>query len=67
MARQLGKTVVIKAGPYIVSLDRKTTVYGLEAGKIASFFFKNKYKLSIATHFRISLACREFELISSLQ
>ena len=33
--RQLGKTVVVKAGAYIVSMDRKTTVYGLEAGKIA--------------------------------
>ena len=35
--RQLGKTAVIKAGAYIVSMDRKTTVYGLEAGKIACF------------------------------
>ena len=35
--RQLGKTVVIKAGAYIVSMDRKTTIYGLEAGKIAFF------------------------------
>ena len=35
--RQLGKTAVIKAGAYIVSMDRKTTVYGLEAGKIGHF------------------------------
>ena len=35
--RQLGKTVVIKAGAYIVSMDRKTTVYRLEAGKIVFF------------------------------
>ena len=37
--RQLGKTAVVKAGAYmyIVSMDRKTTVYGLEAGKIAFF------------------------------
>ena len=35
--RQLGKTAVMKAGAYIVSMDRKTTVYGLEAGKIAFF------------------------------
>ena len=35
--RQLGKTAVIKVGAYIVSMDRKTTVYGLEAGKIAFF------------------------------
>ena len=37
--RQLGKTAVIKAGAYIVSRDRKTTVYTVEAGKIA--FFEN--------------------------
>ena len=35
--RQLGKTAVIKAGAYIVSMGRKTTVYGLEAGKIGFF------------------------------
>ena len=35
--RQLGKTAVVKAGAYIVSMDRKTTVYELEAGKIAFF------------------------------
>ena len=35
--RQLGKTVVMKAGAYIVSMDRKTTVYGLEAGKMVFF------------------------------
>ena len=35
--RQLGKTVVIKAGAYAVPVDRKTTVYRLEAGKIAFF------------------------------
>ena len=35
--RQLGKTAVVKAGAYIVSMDRKTTVYGLEAGKILIF------------------------------
>ena len=35
--RQLGKTAVIKVGAYNVSMDRKTTVYGLEAGKIAFF------------------------------
>ena len=36
--RQLGKTAVVKAGAYIVSMDRKTTVYGLKAGKITFFF-----------------------------
>ena len=50
--RQLGKTAVVKAEAYIVSMDRKTTVYGLEAGKTA--FFKNAHKLSIATRSRIS-------------
>ena len=35
--RQLGKTAVVKAGAYIVSMNRKTTVYGLEAGKILIF------------------------------
>ena len=35
--RQLGKTAVVKAGAYIVSIDRKTIVYELEAGKIAFF------------------------------
>ena len=29
--RQLEKTAVVKAGPYIVSIGRKTTVYRLEA------------------------------------
>ena len=53
--RQLGKTAVVKAEAYIVSMDRKTTVYGLEAGKTA--FFENAYKLSIATRSRISRGC----------
>ena len=35
--RQLGKIAVVKAGAYIVSIDRKTTVYRLEAGEIVSF------------------------------
>ena len=56
LGSRLRKTVVIKAGAYIVSMDRKTAIYGLEAGKI-TFFFKNVYKLSIATRSRISLAC----------
>ena len=54
--RQLGKTAVVKAEAYIVSMDRKTTVYGLEAGKTA-FFFENAYKPSIATRSRISRGC----------
>ena len=36
-AKTVGKTVVIKAGAYIVSMDIKMTVYRLEAGKIAFF------------------------------
>ena len=36
--RQLEKTAVVKAGAYIVSIDRKTTVYRLEAGEVAFFF-----------------------------
>ena len=36
--RQLGKTVVVKVGAYIVSIDRKTTVNRLEAGEIVLFF-----------------------------
>ena len=35
--RQLGKTAVVKAEAYIVSMGRKTAVYGLEAGKIVFF------------------------------
>ena len=35
--RQLGKTAVVKAGTYIVFIDRKTTVYRLEADEIAIF------------------------------
>ena len=53
--RQLGKTAVIKAGAYIVSIDRKTTVYGLEAGKIA--FFEKRVQAVHSNTFRISLVC----------
>ena len=62
--RRLGKTAVVKAGAYIVSIDRKTTVYGLEAYE--SRFLKNTCQLSIATRSRIWLTTCEFELISSL-
>ena len=40
--RQLGKTAVVKAEAYIVSIDRKTTIYRLEAGEI--LFFRNVYR-----------------------
>ena len=33
--RQLEKTAVVKAGAYIVCIDRKTTVYKLKACEIA--------------------------------
>ena len=39
--RQLGRTAVVKAVAYIVSIDRKTTVYRLEACEIG--FFGNAY------------------------
>ena len=35
--RQLKETAVMKAGTYIASIDRKTTVNRLEAGEIALF------------------------------
>ena len=41
LGSRLGKTAVKKAGAYVVSMDRKTTIYELEAGKIA-FFFKTR-------------------------
>ena len=53
--RPVQKDIGYKSGAYIVSMDKKTTVYGLEAGK--SCFFENVYQLSIAMCFRISLAC----------
>ena len=53
--RQLGKTAVVKAEAYIVSMDEKTTVYGPKTGK--TVFFENASKLSIATCSRISRAC----------
>ena len=50
--RQLGKTAVVKVEAYIVSMDRKTTIY---LKLVKSHFLKNVYKLSIATHSRINL------------
>ena len=49
---QLGKTALVKTGAYIVSRDRNTTVYRLEA-----HFLKTHTKLFIATCSRISLTC----------
>ena len=40
--RHLEKAAVLKAGAYVVSIGRKTTVYRLEAGEIA--FFGNTYR-----------------------
>ena len=53
--RQLGKTAVVKAGAYNVSMDRKTTVYKLEAGKIT--FFEKRVQAGHSNAFRISWAC----------
>ena len=50
--RHLGKTEVVKVGGYIVSINRKTTTYRLEAHEIAFFV-----KLSIAMCSHISLTC----------
>ena len=36
--RQLGKTVVVKTGAYIVSMDRKTTIYGLHFDEASNKF-----------------------------
>ena len=54
--RQLGKIAVVKVGAYIVSIDRKTTVYRLEAGEIA-FFLETRIVMSITTRSHISLTC----------
>ena len=58
--RQLGKTALVKTGAYIVSIDRKTTMYRLKACEIA--FLKMPTKLFIAMCSHISLTC----LIESL-
>ena len=50
--RQLGMTAVVKVGAYILSIDRKTTMYKLEAGEIV--FFGNAYHdvhSNVFTHF----------------
>ena len=52
--RQLGKTAVVKAGAYNVSMDRKRTVYKLEAGKIT--FFEKRVQAGRSNAFRISRA-----------
>ena len=36
--RQLGKTAVVKTGAYIVSMDRKTTVYRLHFDEASNMF-----------------------------
>ena len=53
--RQSGKTAVVRAGAYIVSIDRKTSIYGLEACELC--FLKNMYQLSIAMRSNILLTC----------
>ena len=49
------KTAVVKAVAYIVSMDRKTTVNGLEAGKVT--FFEKRVQAALATRSCISRAC----------
>ena len=53
--RQLGKTAVVKAGAYVVSLDRKTTVHGLEDGKIA--FFEKRVQAGHSNAFPYFTGC----------
>ena len=43
--RQLNKTAVVKAEAYIVSIDRETIVYRLEACEIA--FFEKMHALAV--------------------
>ena len=62
--RQLEKRAVVKAGAYIVSIDKKETVYKLEACEIA--FFANH---ALAVHSCVPafhLPACEFKLIASL-
>ena len=55
LANIVRKKAVVKARTYIVSVDRNTTVYGLEACE--SCFLKKAYQLSIAMHSCILLTC----------
>ena len=48
LQKQLGKTSVIKVGAYIVSMEKKTNVYGLEASKIV-FFERCWVKVALVT------------------
>lgn len=59
LERQLGKTVVVKAGAYIVSVNRKTTVYRLKVCEIVFFFLflRNAYQAVHSNTFHISLTC----------
>ena len=53
--RHLEKTVVVKAGDYVVFIGRKTIIYRLEAGE--SRFLETRTVMSIAMCSRISLTC----------
>ena len=48
--RLLGKTVVVKVGAYIVSIDRKTTAYRIEFYEIV-LFLKNMYQADYSNVF----------------
>ena len=45
--RQLGKTAVVKTGAYIVSMDRKTTVYGLHFDKASNKFAESGVNVTL--------------------
>ena len=59
--RQLKKTAVVKAGDYIVSINKKTTVYKLEACEIA--FLK---MCALAVHSNAFLYFTDLPMSSSL-
>ena len=67
LTKTVGKTAVVKAGPYIVFIDKKTTVYKLEACEIAFFEIQ---MCALAVHnntFPYFTDLPEFKLIASLQ
>ena len=61
--RQSGKTAIVKAEAYIESMDRKTTVYRLEAAKIVFLFFE---KCVQAVHSNVFLYFMGLPVSSSL-
>ena len=45
--RQLGKTAVVKTGAYIVSMDRKITVYGLHLDEASNMFAESGVNVTL--------------------